>query len=506
MLPLLSLVTAVPLVATLPASADGPAVVMDGTFEDWTADAVVLTDPVDAPNGPVDIQDISVRHDADHVYFRINLTRTVNVQGLDGCLSIILDADGDTETGREAFGVPGAEIAIQFTPPHNKRNNRAGRGVGVQAAGYVPRNNDANARHLSGYDVGLVFAPTHATKEVEIRIERGIELPRTAPLFKGDHFIAKLHMQGAGGVLVDETESFRVDLTPTSPIVITQEQDPLATTADALRVISWNGERGALFSKSEIFARVFRALQPDVVLLQELTDKHSARQVAGFFNGQIKHPDGKEWHVSFGTAGGNLRTAIVSRYPIIKVPELDQVRYPSAPERTVRVVGAIVETGRGDVLVASTHLKCCGRINSREDDKRLVEASLVNEVIQEVSRRYGANNIVIGGDLNLVGSKTPLTRMIDSLDADGSALGVSNPMHLDGAANTTWADRGTPFAPGRLDYIVYSDATMQSVNGFVLDTQDLAEHWREEYRLQLLDTERASDHLPVVVDLAITRR
>ncbi|MCA9296764.1 MAG: endonuclease/exonuclease/phosphatase family protein, partial [Phycisphaerales bacterium] len=381
------------LLATMPlAAADGPAVVMDGLFNDWTAPPV-LVDPIDAPdNAPVDIRDVSIAHDADYVYLRVNLTETVNLQHLDGCLSVAIDGDGDPETGREAFGVPGAEIVVQFTPPDTKRNRFSGVGVGILSTNYMPRDDDPNARTLTGYDAGVTFAPTYASNEFEMRIARGVQLPEAAPLFMGDHATLRLNFSRGNGQPIDETDPIRIELTNNSPVVIPQPTDPLAAPANTMRVMSWNGERGALFAKKEIFARVFRALQPDVVLLQEMTDKHSARMIEAFFNDAVSAGDGHEWTVAFGAGGGNLRTAVVSRYPMEIVSVLDDVHYRSNPKYTMRLTGGIVTKGDDRILFASTHLKCCGRINSKEDTKRMEEAGLINEVLAEVTRR----NIIHG--------------------------------------------------------------------------------------------------------------
>jgi endonuclease/exonuclease/phosphatase family metal-dependent hydrolase len=498
---LMSLLAAAPV-----AAADGPAVVLDGLFNDWTAPPA-LVDPVDASaNAPIDIREVYHAHDADYVYLRINLSETVNLQHLDGCLSIAIDGDGDPETGREAFGVPGAEIAVQFTPPNTKRNRFSGVGVGVLSTNHMPREDDPNARTLTGYDAGVTFAPTYASREFEMRIARGVQLPEAAPLFMGDHATLRLSFSRANGQPIDETASFRIDLTNNSPVVIAQPTDPLTAPADTIRVMSWNGERGALFEKKEIFARVFRALQPDVVLLQEMTNKHSARMIEAFFNDAVSPGDGREWTVAFGAGGGNLRTAVVSRYPMEVVSVLDEVRYRSNPKYTMRLTGGIVTKGDDRILFASTHLKCCGRINSKEDTKRMEEAGLINEVLAEVARRNVIHGMVIGGDLNLVGSVTPRAMIAEGRDVDGTPLGVVEAMQLDGRDNATWSDRGQPFVPGRLDYLLYTDAVLAVRKAFVLDTQDLDGPWREAHRLELLDTELASDHMPVVADLEVLPR
>ena len=56
------------------------------------------------------------------------------------------------------------------------------------------------------------------------------------------------------------------------------------------------------------------------------------------------------------------------------------------------------------------------------------------------------------------------------------------------------------FSPGRLDWILYSDATLEVVNAFVLNTDKLSARALADAGLESEDTQ-ASDHLPVVVDV-----
>ncbi|MCZ6444681.1 MAG: endonuclease, partial [Planctomycetota bacterium] len=67
--------------------------------------------------------------------------------------------------------------------------------------------------------------------------------------------------------------------------------------------------------------------------------------------------------------------------------------------------------------------------------------------------------------------------------------------------NATWADPDEPFVPGRLDYLLYSDATLTLPRAFVLDSRDLNPRWLDRHGLKLDDTASASDHLPLIADV-----
>ena len=67
----------------------------------------------------------------------------------------------------------------------------------------------------------------------------------------------------------------------------------------------------------------------------------------------------------------------------------------------------------------------------------------------------------------------------------------------------TWY--GRDFPPGRLDYVVYSDAVVGVGNRFVLFTPELPDEALARYGLRRDDTSRATDHLPVVADFVLRR-
>ena len=67
----------------------------------------------------------------------------------------------------------------------------------------------------------------------------------------------------------------------------------------------------------------------------------------------------------------------------------------------------------------------------------------------------------------------------------------------------TWRSDGSSFNPGKLDYIFYSDATMDTGNHYTLNTLAMDTETLNEYGLQWNDTQEASDHLPRVFDISL---
>ena len=477
-------------------------IVIDGRFDDWASVPIALADPADALKAAVDFGEVRISHDDRFVHLLVDFGRTVNVQKLDGTVLLLLDCDGNRVTGRSMHGLGGVDVIIDLTPPNAEFPDRAGAGVGLRSTTYQPDPQDTAARRLSPYDIGFTFAPTYASDQFELRIRRGVVLPQTAATFTGDRFTGKLLFRDRAGRLQDETGTFSYELAPVNRSAKPQARDPLSRAGDAgLRIVSWNVKQGALLTNSEPFGRVLAAVDPDVILLQELTDRNTAGQIKGFLNRWLPHNGPQEWHVVFGAGGGNLRCAVASRVELRIVEPLQLIWYPDWPDHAVRAVGAIVERAGKRLLIVSIHLRAGGRAGSYKDRTRQVEADAIRRAIQQAASGQPYDGLIVAGDFNLVGSRQPLDLVAEGLDADGSALAVAEAYQLDGLSNATWSDPDEPFVPGRLDYLLYSDATLTLARAFVLDSRDLNPRWLDRHGLKLDDTASASDHLPLIADV-----
>jgi hypothetical protein len=121
--------------------------------------------------------------------------------------------------------------------------------------------------------------------------------------------------------------------------------------------------------------------------------------------------------------------------------------------------------------------------------------------------------MVVAGDMNLVGGARQVRTLVAGEiadegtfgpsrppDWDGTAFADADPRHAGGLDTFTWRAAEDSFAPGKLDYIIYSDSVLTLGNGFVLATEELEPLILERYGLHPRDTLDASDHLPVVAD------
>ena len=150
------------------------------------------------------------------------------------------------------------------------------------------------------------------------------------------------------------------------------------------------------------------------------------------------------------------------------------------------------------------HLKCCGRIGSREDETRLLETAAINKSIKQATDSDQFDGIITGGDLNLVGAYTPIERLAVGLDFDQTNLSILSADRLDSRSNATWANPDERFVPGRLDYLLLSRSSLSERKAFVLNTAELSTDERTRYGLQPNDSSEASDHFPIIADLYFT--
>lgn len=126
-----------------------------------------------------------------------------------------------------------------------------------------------------------------------------------------------------------------------------------------------------------------------------------------------------QWHAVTGPQG----VAIVSRMPMAAA-DLGGLVLPqggAGTGRPVWFVAATVSTPQGDMVVGCAHLTCCGSAGDERDQRRLTEATVIRKALADLPADQ-RRRLVVGGDINLVGSREPLNRLGDDLDADGTDL------------------------------------------------------------------------------------
>ena len=289
-----------------------------------------------------------------------------------------------------------------------------------------------------------------------------------------------------------------------------------------LRVMSYNIHEDSIFpdtnaSRAAKFSRVVRSLVPDVINLQEIY-AHTSAEVASLMNNLLPLGAGATWH-----AHQAFDSVIVSRFPL----SLQRTNTTPASPRSIAI--ALVDLPNSiyarDFYFMNNHFKCCGDVGGSEDAERQRQADALASWMRDARAPGGSLNLPSGtamavvGDLNIVGSLSPLNTLLtgnivneasygaDSPpDWDGSPLTDARPLHNGvGPADYTWRDDGTDFDPSRLDFMLYTDSATSIGKQFVLNTVAMSAADRAAAGLQTYDVTLDNfgvtyDHLPLVFD------
>lgn len=285
-------------------------------------------------------------------------------------------------------------------------------------------------------------------------------------------------------------------------------------TPGTLRVVTWNigansvvpGVSGAPgdASRPAGFARVMRALDADVICLQELTI--GAERAAALFDRVHPLPGGQRWH-----AVSQLGNTLVSRYPLSERRGVTMRQGFSQRGHVIARVAVPGASERDAPTVACMHLQAKDGAANVAFRERQAEA-----IVRDLRRVHGP--VIALGDLNAIDRPASYLRTLQLGHGEGSPspLGATGPFPLAaaiashngvGSDSYTWRDDRSGFAPGTLDYILFSERSFVPRASFVLNTMTLSEAALAESALHRGDALREStrgvfDHLPVVVDLA----
>jgi len=166
--------------------------------------------------------------------------------------------------------------------------------------------------------------------------------------------------------------------------------------------------------------------------------------------------------------------------------------------------GAWVTMGNHAILFVPVDLQSAGYDGSPRDRLRELQARTLNRAVAAALADRPGAGLVIGGDLNLVGSARPLDELRSGLGVGGGDLNVARVERLRDRSLATWRSTraGDPFSPGRLDYLLYRGSALHLERAFVFDASDLSPVAQERLRIRESDT-LASDHLPLVADFTV---
>jgi hypothetical protein len=509
------------LVVTLGACASGERasedVILDGLFDEWATAATVIDDPVDAMDATLDILSVQALDDGSWLYLALDVGNEVTLQSLPGTLHLLVDADGDRSTGSTFDDMIGVDLIVDLSATDDPE---------VRGSGFALRaiDDSGESREVERHALGLMAAPTWSAPRFELRISR-----------LGGGGVAVLDGRIRLKAVYEERGLTRDDTGVGSYVFATRPSQGLLAEppvvppkADgAVRVAQWNVAVDRFTDNAAGFAAALSEGAPDVVLLDELPGDITAEELAAFFGLEPLRALGS-WSFVLGETGGAQRAAVAARDRDVRpAAELAAVPYTDAAlgrlvdlsmqapagqsrryfeaeaGRGLSTAGAWVDVGGRPTLFVAVDLQSGGWDGSLQDQLRTLQGSVLRErILAELGESSAP--LVIGGDFNLVGSRAPLFQLSRSLDADGSDLVAADARRLGQRTYATWRNPRDRFTPGRLDFVLISDAALTTTGAFALAPEDLGDEALGRLGLDRAGLYRSlSDHVPLFVDIRV---
>ena len=291
-----------------------------------------------------------------------------------------------------------------------------------------------------------------------------------------------------------------------------------------LRIMSWNMYNFDCVNisdeRSDAMARVLLALDPDVIVFQEIilsSGDVDASELRLWLEANVGTGP---WYMHDGIDTG-IRNVIASRLELDMLEiQTDPAPLNSPRGATMARVDCPDDRWSTDLYLIGVHFKAFGDCDS--ELKRQGAADSIANWIGDL-RTPGdvvdlpvETPIFVLGDMNFYSHGLQPERTLlngDIMDEDrfgpdipgdwdGSGLTDLRPAQLiSGETWTLWGD--DDYEPSRTDRLITTNSVLKRQNMFVLNTTALTSDVLDRYGLQLDDTTRevASDHLPVVVDL-----
>ncbi len=454
--------------------------IIDDRYGDWSSNDQILNYEND--NGSaLDILSLSFDYDETYLFFKIEFDRELALNDNNN-LRLSIDLDNDSDTGSDSGNV-GTDIEWNF-------GDRYGRVFQFGSFDFMDHE-----------DVGFAALPTTTGSIFEFAILRS-----------QFYFGFEIRAEDMIKVILEDRSTIgdRIPDSGWTPFSITQVQESIITpyqikkhpNAD-LRLLSYNSLQDGLFlgEQREAQRDIIKTLDPDIIAFQEIYDfgKDDVRQVL-----EDLLP-GNTWYVE-------------KYFPDI----ITASKFPIPRKRFIAGNGGFIICTDNDcsqeILLINAHLPCCDNDNDRQEEVDQIISAIRSAKSNPSYELYIEENtpIIITGDLNLVGEYSQLNTLLTGdildnnsygsdviLDWDGSDLYDETPIITNAPLSYTWFNDQTSFTPGKLDFIIYSDASVFSVNSFTLNTSFLPQEELNEHGWDAELTSQASDHLPIVMDFSL---
>ncbi|MEN8194542.1 MAG: T9SS type A sorting domain-containing protein [Bacteroidota bacterium] len=462
-------------------------ITIDGMYDDWSSDLATFTDPVESVSG-IDLLEMQVTNDENFLFIRIITDTEINLTSdlISQRLMLYIDADNDPNTGFQIQDGYGSELGIDFRD----------RTVHYNVSPYS---------QVGFSDIQMRPAPTITSNEFEIAIGRDVVPNGINPLFPSNTIRILFKELNAGDNMPNTGEVFyyTFDDTPVMPLTLTDldKEQP-----NYIRIVAYNTLVNGLKDPYRVdnFENIIKVLNPDIIGFSECGNTNTV-YVKSLLDNWIPLGTSGGWYINADDTG-DLITA--SRWQM----QTWQSLYRQLP--TLINLPASYQT---DLLFTNAHLRCCGANYERQQQVDSYVAFMLDAHTSGGEISLPADTpFVYAGDLNLVGYAQQLETLITGDIQNTAAFGQGAPYDWDNTDVTdqicrqsdkrmayTWRHDSSSYAPGRLDFMIYSDAVMVAEKSFTLQTEIMSTARLQSYGLNQYDTRDASDHFPVVTDFSI---
>ena len=464
----------------------GHPICIDGLFNDWGNVPVAYQD-IDNDHVDADYSTLKITYDSEFLFIYINFHENEYLMQNWNDFHLYIDSDNDQSTGNLIRGV-GADLIWSFGGRSGKQ--------------YI------NGQESTVYqnDLTLRIAPTVTSSEFEIAIARGsspLTLNNQQIMTQGKIVFSELE-GGTGDFIPDELGG--VSFSIGEDFIIGPEPITIERLNESdLRVVSYNTlNEGILDSdRQDHFKRILQTIDPDIIALQEHSDWDEIHDII-----QSWFPQ-EQWYASWTYRD----LVILSRFQIIHDANI------ISSERTMAALLDTEDELGKNLLIFNSHLSCCDNDEGRQeqvDEFSSVWRNWVQNGNGPFELEYGTPFIHLG-DFNYVGYNQQVETIktgdiinendfgVDFLpDWDSTAIIDLFSRQTHKRMGYTWRNDGSSFNPGKLDYIFYSDASIDTGKHYILNTLAIDQTALDNYNLQLDDTQEASDHLPLVFDIIVS--
>ncbi len=464
------------------------AITIDGKFDDWTNELQQHVDP-DETLSNVDLLSFQVTNDEEFLFIKLELDTEINLKEDDPVshsIFLYLDSDNNAGTGLSVQNGFGADLGLNFS----------------DLSGDFHVSPSVNIPFAA---VSLRMGPTVTSTIFEIAIARDAVPDNIHPLFSGStvKILFKNWSNGDEMPNADNPFSYTFDETPVEPY---QPIDLGKEVPEQIRLVAYNTLFDGLTNPSRIphFESILKALNPDIIAFSECYNT-PVSTVENLLDDWLPTGTNDGWHL---TKVGDLITA--SRWPFMQTWPFINRSYP--------VLIDLPGTYPRDILVTNSHLSCCA--NNTDRQLQIDDYNAFFKQLKEGGAGLGFTELtpfIFTGDLNLVGYAEQLNSLLTGEIVNINQFGTGAPPDWDGTdiqdelslqtdkrMAYTWRNDFSSYPPGRLDFIIYSDYTLQVEKSFVLQTEVMPSDRLAQYGLNANDTGSASDHFPVVADFSIT--